>query len=97
MNRVADKSDRMPCVAGDEFDGDQRKGSDDGYSQRDSHAFGWKRHMRVSAEPVSMAMILAMAGMGMSGGALRVVLHQSDFNRDSLARTARIHEDTARS
>jgi hypothetical protein len=97
MNRVADQSDRMTCVAGDEFDGDQRKSSNDGNSQRDGHAFGWNRHVRVSPEPVSMAMILAVAGMGMSGGALRVVVHQSDFNRDSLARTARIHEDTARS
>ena len=45
--------------------------------------------MGVSAESVTVAMIVIVA--------MRVVMHQLDFNRDSLARTARIQEDTATS
>ena len=95
MNRVADKRDRMACVAGDEFDSDQRKRGDDGHSQRDGHAFRWKRYMRMSAESATVAMSVVLASVGMLRGALRMVVHQLDFNRDSLARTARIQEEVA--
>jgi hypothetical protein len=49
----------------------------------------------MSAESVAVAVSVVLASMGMLGGALRMVVHQLDFNRDSLARTARIHEDLA--
>src|SRR5260370_16786427 len=90
MNRVANERDRMACVASDELDGDQRKCGDDGHSQRDGHAFRRKRSVRMSAEPVAVTVSMVVAGMGMSRGALRVVVHQLDFNRDSRARTATI-------
>jgi hypothetical protein len=33
---------------------------------------------------------MALTSMGMMGTVVRVIVHQWDFNRDSLARTARI-------
>ncbi|MGA8408322.1 MAG: hypothetical protein WB680_14180 [Candidatus Acidiferrales bacterium] len=51
--------------------------------------------MRVPAE--SMAVGVVMARMGVMGGVVRVVVHQWDFNRDSVARTAWIREGVARS
>jgi hypothetical protein len=51
----------------------------------------------VSAESMAVAVAMVMAGMGKMGIIVRVIVHQWDFNRDSLARTARNRSDAARS
>ncbi|MFY9802552.1 MAG: hypothetical protein WA211_17770 [Candidatus Acidiferrales bacterium] len=55
--------------------------------------------MRVSAWSMAVAMVVVMlmAGMRIMGGVVRVGVHQVDFNRDSLARTARNRAGSARS
>ena len=81
MHRVADERDRMACVSGDELDGDQRKRRNYRHAQRQSHTFGGKRDVRVSAQSVAVTMV--MTSVRMMRAAVRVVVHQWDFNRDS--------------
>ena len=84
----------MPGVARDQFDGYQRERGDDGGPERDSHAFGGKRDVRMAAQP--MVVGVATVIMSVAGSIMGMFVHQCDFNRDLGARTVRIRQGLSR-